>query len=163
MITPVKSSVQRDFRVELGTQACPAAFDDSTPLTPVALIAGNIGLPKPRSNQILKHQRYVITGAQTTQVATASSTLKVSLIGALFITNSTASAGSMQIYDDTSGSESDASQIIQYNNPAGATNYSLFFPLPIECNKGIRLRADTPAPGASIILPIWLEEDIGER
>lgn len=173
MNTPVKASIQNDFKQELGCQSAPAFFNNETPLTPVAVIAGNIGISKPRSNQKLKYTTVRVGNASTQyQIATASSTKRVYFLG-MFYCNNAAVAANLTVYDATTGATPTVNTNTSYADELGfimnlistATvndKSGQFLPYPLEIKQGIRAQGGGAGQDNTYTI-YFLEEEIGEK
>lgn len=169
MQDPLKASTMNDFRNALGINTSPS-FYETTPITPVAIIGGNLGLPKPKSNQRLRYTTINAGGTNTEfQVATPTSTTTISYLG-FSVSNFAAFSGSFVVYDGSSGTYPTLSANTSYPDDLGVLslfvfpatvgyNFNLFQTLPAKVKKGLRINAG--GASQSFIIVVWyLEEDI---
>ena len=169
MPDPLKPSIMNDFRESLGVNTSPSFFNEATPLTPVALVSGNVGFPKPRTNQKLHYTLVHNTGvAGPFQIASVTSTSKVYLVGVECV-QFVAVANTATFYDDITGNGPGVGANTVYTdlngyiasvpNVATIGSKTSFFPsLPIEVKRGIRVA--TGGAGVDVnIYVYWIEED----
>jgi hypothetical protein len=144
----VSRSIQQDFRDIVGVTSAPIDTI-KTDILPVAVITGNLGLPKPKSNQRLRWTLVALGNSSTEyQLATATNTTKIYLVG-FNMANFNATSGSFGLWDTTSAgilsisgntAYQDQSAYLGFVNFGTATNerYNLILPMPIEIKQGLR-------------------------
>lgn len=170
MPDPLKPSIMQDFRDALGTNGSPSFFDSNTPPVPVAIIAGNVGYPRPRSNQRLRYTtiRTDATNRQF-QVATASATTKIYYVG-LQYNNNAAVVATATVWDGNSGSPPSLSGGTAYQEDAGyITNFvsegtlyaklSAYLPYPMEMKYGIRVSGGGVGQDLQVTI-LYIEETV---
>ncbi len=159
-IQPTNKYLMRDYRLILGTNDAPQMIDTENPITPVAVINNN--LPTPSSNQsMLKYTLSKGTSTDTTvQVSTATSNKNVYMIG--FNSLRSGADTTFAIVDDDTGAiglGDAATNTLFYVTGVSSTSYFIF-PLPIKCNRGIRLRATSGVTTNPAINVLYIEEEI---
>jgi len=166
VLSSVKSSIMQDFRTELGTAGAPSSFEDTTPISPIAIVAGNIGLPKPRSNQRIKTYFFSHTSTTAVQIETVSSTKKYYLLGVVntIVTGAGGSVNS-HIFDRTSGTgrttgDTDIPLFRTVGTASTTVIFSDIFNYPVEMKIGIRLYTAVAASSSAEGVVYYLEEDV---
>jgi len=169
-ISPISADIQSAYRQAFKAQVAPAVFDTETPLTPVALVGGNLGLPRPLSNQKLRYSAINASAANTNfQLSTASSSLRVYFLYAISFQFAAVASGAI-VFDATSGSGSapgansntldDAGYLVQLSLPATIGSYAdTKLPLPVELKNGLRINAGA-AGVSNLIYVFWIEENV---
>lgn len=145
---PINPSIMQDFRDAIGVSSSPSFFDSSTPLTPVAIVGGNVGFPKPRNNQKFKYATLRCTTSQTAyQIATASATTRIYFIGVLS-SNNAAVSSNIVIFDGISGTgptipqgsvlTEEAGNVSNFYSGSTINSLSTFIPYPVQMKQGLR-------------------------
>jgi hypothetical protein len=169
MISPLKQSIQVDFRSECGVQSAPAFFNSEVPLTPVVIVAGNVGFPKPRNNQILKTYFFQHVATDADNISIPSSTKKVYFVGVLAnVSSGVGGTVNFFIFDSTtknSRTDADTNILTFRAAPVASTNltFSDFPPLPVELKSALRVASTVAVSGSAEGVIYYIEEDIGER
>jgi len=171
MFSPIRQYLQEDFRRETGAQDAPTIFDGDTPLAPVVIVGGNIGIPKPRSNQVIHRSSiFVDATARTYQIASASSATKVYVLGIVGI-QSSATNQNIVLWDATSGSQPALSAGVLYQDTSGdelvlihqaviGSTFTQFLPYPREMKNGIRVETSATVGASSHYFVYWIEENV---
>ena len=143
----------------------PSFVDDQIPVTPVSIVGGNIGLPKPRANQRTRYAYRIALHADTYyQIATNSSTKQYYYVGVIASCSAAAVAHTDFVFDAASGNTpaSDTDEIMLYErNFIANSGDTAVLPIPLKMTNGIRLRlGDAGAAMNAWAIVVYIEEDI---
>lgn len=170
MENKLKSTVMQDFRDALGVNGAPSSFEDQTPIVPVSIVGGNLGLPRPKANQRLRHVEMQISGGASTdyQLATNTRTTKVYFVGCKIETNAATATG-VTIWDADSGAApaftvntviNDTFYVFASIPATSGINKDYIIPMPSACSRGIRINAG--GAGVGLIVQVWYLEELIE-
>lgn len=160
----IKPSVMQDFRNELGVASSPSFFDGKTPLTPVSVVAGNIGFVKPRSSQkLLAYSGTAAAGADyNVQITAVTTTKNVYFVGLTWASGGISAGLNFAGFDAASGTgyPSIPHTIGIFNtNPTPNAAGQFYPPFPIPCKAGIRLFMNNPGASGTTFNLHYIEED----
>lgn len=164
MADTIKSSVMSDFRNELGVSTSPSFFDGKSPLSPVAIIAGNIGFVKPRTSQkLLSYSATAAAGGNhNTQITTTSTTKNVYFVGISYSEGNITAGTPLALFDESTGTGysglPNTTSIYTSAPPANGQGH-FYPPFPIPCKAGIRIFIQNPVASGVTYVVHYVEED----